>query len=510
VKINLSILVLIICIIVLNSSCKKGEDTYSYEYPYLVLRGISNINTKGITATAEILSLGKDSIIDFGFVWSTNGSPTIESFKLSFTDHPQIGIFLGEISNCINENTEYYIRPYIQGKKFLVYGNTLKFTGLGSLDPQIYDFFPKEGKRKSLVTITGDNFNSNPTIYFGSERAKVIKSNLIEIVVEVPPGIGDVKISLHQNDKIFESNQLYNILYPWSKISLPNEIPLLEYPTGFAINGKGYIVCGYSSITNSYSKKLWEYNPLNNEWVGKSDFPGEARENAVSFTINGKAYIGFGDNGIHSEVFSDLWEYDPASDIWSRKEDFPLQEYGIPVCFSDNYKGYIGLGLEQYSYGFGGQLSSKFWSFDPTTNLWEQLSDYPLKTFLSTAFVVNNNSFVGLGIGNNFSFYDFNPLTNSWRFKFTYPGNGDWHVKNFVIDDKVYIGFGNHDNSNEYTDFWEFNHTTNIWTKQIDFPYPTEVWVSFSINGKGYVFENKYGSTGFIRSFWRFDPEKNY
>jgi N-acetylneuraminic acid mutarotase len=492
-------------------SCQKEYETYPYKYPYLILREISNINSEGVTATAEILSLGNDSIIDFGFVWCPiGGVPTIDRFKLSFTGKPHVGIFSGEIKNCINENVLYDIRPFIQGKKYLVYGTSLQFKGLGSLDPKIIDFTPKEGKRKSQVKIIGENFNSNPIVYFGNANAKVIKAYTNEIVVEVPLLLGNVKIYLHQNDKIFESDQTYNILNPWTEISLPDELLSLEYPTCFAINGRGYFVCGYSSITSTFSKKMWEYNPINNEWMEKSEFPGAARKNAVSTVINNKAYIGFGDNGRRSKGFSDLWEYDPSSDTWSRKEDFPLQEYGEPVSFSNNNKGYIGLGTEQYSYGDGGKLSSKFWSFDVVANKWEQISDFPYFAFSCTAFSVNNSLYAGLGwLGDCYSnFYELDTLKNSWTNNLTYPGKGCLGIKNFVIGDKVYMGLGN-DNNNSFTDFWEFNHTNKTWTRQLDFPYSTVLMASFSINGKGYVFGSKYGYLSYIRSFWEFDPEKN-
>jgi N-acetylneuraminic acid mutarotase len=502
---------ILFCIIFTTFSCKKDKDVYLTEYPYLVSREISNIDAGGITATAEILSLGLDSIVDYGFVWSSTGAPTIENSRLSVGSQPHVGTFSSRINNCINENVLYNIRPYIKSKRFLVYGDEMQFIGLGSFDPVISDFMPKTGKRESAVTIVGNYFNSNATIYFGNVKAKVIKANLNEIVVEVPSAIGKVNINLLQNDKIFKSNQTYNILYPWTEIPIPAELLLIEFPASFVLNNKGYFVGGHIKPYGACSNKMWEFNPLNNQWVQKSAFPGTPRENAVSFVINDKAYLCFGENDLIDPFqFSDLWEYDPSSDSWSRKADFTLQEYGLPVSFSDNSKGYIGLGLEQYYYG-SGEVSSKFWSYDPINNNWEQLTNFPVKTFLSTAFHINNKSYAGLGIGNNYSFYEYNPLSNSWILGFSYPGIGDWNAKNFVIEDKLYIGFGNHDNSNNYTEFWEFNHTTNLWKRLIDFPYSTWVTNSFSINKKGYIFENRYDRTNgkFTTYFWEFDPEKN-
>ena len=497
--------------IILIYSCSKDNESYQYDYPYVILSNLSNLNEEGVTATGEIKNLGRDSIIDYGFVWCANDTPTIFNYKLSIAGKPEIGIFRGRLNNCITSNVLYNVRPFIQGKKYLVYGNIMQFEGLGSLTPKITDFEPKEGKRKSQVTITGENFNSNPEVYFGTEKAKVIKANSTEIIVEVPPGIGNVKISLHQ-DVVIVSNQTYNILYPWTNIPLPDTLLSVEYPCCFSVNGKGYFFGGYSVATNSYTKNLWEYNPLSNGWILKADFPGEARRFAICMIINNKAYVGLGDNGTFSAGFSDFWEYDPSSDTWTRKADFPLSKYGIPTSSSANNKGFTGLGLEQFQPGAGGQLSSKFWSFDPIINSWEQIADYPVKSFLATTFGVDGSLYAGLGSGmDSYSdIYEFDPLTNSWSNKLTYPGKGRWNVKNFVIGDMVYIGFGNLNNGNYFTDFWAFNTVNKTWAEQIEFPYSTEVLAGFSINNKGYIYETINESSTSKRSFWQFDPEKNY
>jgi N-acetylneuraminic acid mutarotase len=494
----------------LLASCNKGNENFQFDYPYLIMGKISNIDATGITASAEIKNLGLDSIIDFGFVWCKKDTPTIENFRISIDREPSIGTFSERINNSITPNTIYNIRPFIRGKKHLVYGDILQFTGAGSLNPKLNNFEPKEGKRNSLVTITGENFNSNPQVYFGTVKANVLKASSHEILVEVPGAIGNVKLLLNQNGINFEAPGTYNVFYPWTTITLPDEILATENPTGFGINDMVYIFGGHSVTTNKYSKNLWEFNPANNVWTLKAEFPGAARQYAVCFVINKKAYFGLGDNGTFSQGFSDLWEYDPLNDIWTRKADFPLINYIYPTGTSDNTSGSIGLGLEP-----NGQLSSKFWIFDPSSNSWQQIADFPFKAFLSTSFCTENITYAGLGLGteNYSSIYEFNSLTNSWTNKKTYPGKGRWHVKNFVIGDKVYIGLGNVNNGPVFCDFWELKASENSWKQMIDFPNPVvqarTIFTAFSTIYKGYILENRYESSTSKRYLWEFDPEKN-
>ena len=492
------VLNIIISVIIITLSCKRDNEIYPKDFPYLLMRKVSKINSEGVTATAEILSLGRDSIMDFGFVWDSVESPTIDNLRLSFTDQPHVGIFTGRINNSINSGTLYNIRPYIKGKQYLVYGSTMKFMGSGSLEAKLIDFVPKTGKQGSLVTIFGENFNSNPQVFFGSIEATVKEVFSNKIVVEVPAGKGDVKIYLHQNNKIVESVQNYFIIYPWTEINLPKELVPITFPVSFALNGKGYFVCGEISYSGILSNKVWEYNPSNDEWIQKSDFPGTARRCAVSFVINDKAYLCLGGNtGDRRCELGDFWEYDPNKDLWLRKADFPISAYtkhtyelSTPNALSDNNKGYIG-------------LVTKFWSFDPDENNWEQLSNYPTGIYgFSFAFYVNNKIYFG-GESINNLIYEYDPLLNLWIAKFAYPGKKCNSVINFVIEDKVYIGYGN-------CDFWQFNDTANSWKRLINSPY-YGITNSFSIYNKGYVFESSYdqSSESFVSRFLEFDPEKN-
>ena len=59
-------------------------------------------------------------------------------------------------------------------------------------------------------------------------------------------------------------------------------------------------------------------------WKIRSEFNGVARSEAVSFVIGDSAFIGTGYDGTNR--LSDMWEYQPAQNNWVQKADFP----GVP------------------------------------------------------------------------------------------------------------------------------------------------------------------------------------
>jgi hypothetical protein len=115
---------------------------------------------------------------------------------------------------------------------------------------------------------------------------------------------------------------------------------------GFSIGNKGYMVAGKTVLPNGYddiyNKTLFEYNPANDSWAIKAEFPGIGREYPKSFVIDDKAYVGGGYTRPGSDPATylyDFYEYNPADNDWKR-----VDNYGsggkLHQCFSINSKGY--------------------------------------------------------------------------------------------------------------------------------------------------------------------------
>ncbi len=133
-----------------------------------------------------------------------------------------------------------------------------------------------------------------------------------------------------------------------------------------------------------YYKDLWEYDPLNDAWTKKADFPN-GRFRAVAFAIGNKGYVGTGYKIDTPNVSKDIWAYDPSSNTWTQKADLPNSPKVLAVGFSIGGKGYIGTGGTDSV-----QFTKDFWAYDTLTNSWAQQADFGGSA---------RNGAVGLSIG---------------------------------------------------------------------------------------------------------------
>jgi N-acetylneuraminic acid mutarotase len=293
---------------------------------------------------------------------------------------------------------------------------------------------------------------------------------------------------------------------------------LTDYPgsgrnvmSGFKFQAQGFTGMGYSgSNTNSFID-FWAYNPSNQTWTQKVNFPGGLRYNNCSFSIGKYGFISLGSNGFTS--YNDLWQYDESMNTWQQKSNFPGEARYGSVAYGYGNKGYVGLGEHD---GPGGILDyfNDFYEYDQPSNTWSQKADFPGQArFTAFSFYVNNLFYVVAGRSED-QYYNwvylkdmwaYNPLTNSWIQKASYPGQASW-LTGFVINQMAYIGLG-YDGTNNYNDFWRYNPVNDTWQQLPNFPSNARrTSFCFSVNNTGYLGCGGTGSTEF-NDFWKYnDP----
>ncbi len=73
--------------------------------------------------------------------------------------------------------------------------------------------------------------------------------------------------------------------------------------TGFTINNSlGYVISGVD---------FWEYNPIQNWWYSKPEFPGVSRKELISFSVDKMGFICGGNDG--NNFLKDFWLYGDTS-----------------------------------------------------------------------------------------------------------------------------------------------------------------------------------------------------
>lgn len=128
----------------------------------------------------------------------------------------------------------------------------------------------------------------------------------------------------------------------------------------------------------------------------------------------------------------------------------------------------------------------------------------------AVGFVIGDTAYLGSGFDGTErlnDYYAFNAANNSW-YQIANFGDSATPLRNsavaFAAAGKGYVGTG-FDGINMLKDFWQYDPTTNRWTRKADFGGSARYdAVAFSLNGKGYITTGFDGS--YLKDFWQYDP----
>ncbi len=188
-KSPLSVLLILSLLLLLLVKCDDYEFPES-PYPGIRTLPVTEISDSGATFRAEITHIGKEEIIDHGFIWGEE-----EPFLLGRQDTLKLGPVPepGEIEKRIEYGHEYYkkylVVGYAKTESYFAIADTVFFISLGSKPPVIDSFYPKKGNWYDTVTIIGQHFSpftDHNEVKFGSLKSKVVSCTDTAIVCIVP------------------------------------------------------------------------------------------------------------------------------------------------------------------------------------------------------------------------------------------------------------------------------------------------------------------------------------
>ncbi len=225
-----------------------------------------------------------------------------------------------------------------------------------------------------------------------------------------------------------------------------------NYPTGgryhsiaFSIGNFAYV--GTGSDWNGDHDDMWRYSPATNLWSPIANLPGGPRSGALAFSINGKGYVTLGD------FQTDCWAYTPSANSWTAEPTCPIGGYSS-VGAVYNGKAYVGVGS-----------GSQWMSFDPVAHLWVILPSYPGPQYIFGSGCFAFDGWVYVVSGSNWSVeypdtWAFNPATNVWVQISDFPGQARHYFTCFTIGARVYGGTGT--SGTNFNDWWEFGTISNV------------------------------------------------
>jgi N-acetylneuraminic acid mutarotase len=213
---------------------------------------------------------------------------------------------------------------------------------------------------------------------------------------------------------------------------------------------------------------------------------------------------------LNSAIVILLCHFGVSAQPWFELPNFMGDARHRATSFSVGNKGYMGLGHINSVVDI---LYDDIWEFDPASNAWSQKASFPLgPAYHSTAFVIGEKAYVGTGriTGGAYSkkFYEFDPQQNLWTPIADFPGTARRGAVAFTINGNGYVGTGQ-TNAGYSSDFYCYNPSSNTWTPIVPFPGPARTSsVAFAIGSTGYVGTGSTNS-GSTNDFYAFDPTNN-
>ena len=203
-----------------------------------------------------------------------------------------------------------------------------------------------------------------------------------------------------------------------------------------------------------------------------------------------RSYIQLGDEIIYGDTTSFIIE-----DIWQRKADLPGMNRGFAASFVIGNKGYLAGGLVRVDFTqntFSDQLLDDMWAYDPSTNLWEEIPNFPLGQRAGMySFVLDGKAYIGGGINESNieqrDLFRFDPQTKTWEQLDDFDGTARKNAFSFVLDGKAYIGCGA-SSTGLLNDVWQYDPTLEFWLQLRNFNGgPVQNALHFVVNGQAYV-----------------------
>lgn len=346
-------------------------------------------------------------------------------------------------------------------------------------------------------------------------------------------------------DSLFYSQQVDTIIVEDGWIQISQGFPT-DFVDGSAVTtGNGTVFAGFG-INNldgpvtDILNQWWQFNPASESWGNAASFsnaPADKRTNASVFAIGDTIYVIFGhQNNPDTRMVRGFWKYSISSNTWGNEVSIPISQNQFTsrsgaAGFVLNGKIYVGAGHKYENSNL--RYLNDFWEYNPQTGNWRRVKSLPMNTlngvsmagrYDAVGFASQTFGYVGGG-----EFFGV-PTTDFWRFtppvspqdsgtwtplNNPFPGVGRIDGISFTIGEKAYYGCGWNIQQRGLSDFYEFDMTTETWTKRTSFQGGNRrKMLSFALNGDGFAgtgYEIQASNSGLdpvlFKDIWRYVPK---
>lgn len=522
------------------------EKVTTREYPRVETLDVINVDSNGATFRANILQHGSDDEYEYGFVWSKEMEPTIEeSEKVISTSNLSTDSFQSGVTTTLIEGEDYVVRAFVKNSEYLVYGNPIEFTSLGSGAPKVISLVSHFGTVGDTISIKGDNFsylNHQNIVTIDTLSCLVVSSTDTLISIIVPAKLRrekpDLTVSIGDNKTTIETDWTFSTpkIISFSPETGTDLTELLIFGFEFSnFPDENIVEIGgqIASVITSTKEKLFVQIPIGikvkealiditvagHQITSDKSFvmfepevhnftPSEAAIRDI-VTITGKNF-GRGPNSnkvFFGDVEAKIMKYENNFSTILAEVPFGVNTSGVTI--SVETAGQIGQSKSQFTmvapeihnitstHGSEGDwitiTGDNFGTEEGDNKVLihgfeARIGRYSRTEILFFVPEVTDSRFgpinVITGITQDNAELEFEYVGGSWTKGANYPGtalDADWV---FQIGSAAFFGV----NSNVNTEIWKYDINNDEWSQVNSFPYGARTGASaLSVGNKGYM-----------------------
>lgn len=467
-----------------NGGGNGGDNPTSV--PTVIIESISNTDQTTATVKVSITNTGGGLIQEKGVVYYTSESDSLVTLR-SDSNENQFSV----VMDNLNGDLIYFIKAYADNSLGTGYSEISMFSpGRPMVEMEITEVTKTSISVKTTISNFGETPISEKGICYGPS-ADLTYYNAQNITYG-----GD-------------ENEFY--------INLTDLVPGDKYYIRSFVMSDGELT--YSAVVDTLTLYPWHY---------VTDIPGLPRTQAVSFAIGTKAYIGTGvyQNDMYLE---DMWEYDTETGVWTQIANYPEGKVRGLTAFAVNGKGYVGLGYRRNGTNEGEKMNS-FYEYDPVTNTWTSLQDYPGEwdsQATCSAFSMNGKGCVATtrrygtsgADGGVMDVYTFDPNSSQWTKLTEYQLTMYYYFERYgsisvnAIGSDIY-GFFRYYNGNwgsEFQSFYKYEMGLNRWIEK-ECPTVSITYTrmeNFVMGDNFYLFSGDFYAGVHNNTVYKYYPETN-
>lgn len=500
----------LIAILVLTT-CDNYEFPKS-PYPRIETLSVVNISETGVTFKGNIIQFGEKEITDHGFVWGLDENLSIKNEdKIQLGVASGLGNFEADVKSGLYEGETYFVRAFVATEDYFIYGEALKFTSMGSTPPLIKSFTPNEGTWGDTITVKGNYFSAlskNNVVEFDNIESTIVASNDSTIICIVPDNIEAllVSINVQVTGNIGEASTKFQLTVPQIDEYTPTSGTFLDEViikgSNFgALNTHLVTIGGHHAEVVAFSRTSLKV---------KIPLEVDLKTNQIKLVLNKKTATAAIPFTVLPPTITEVSKLEGliGDEVEIIGDNFNTRLLGNLVLFGESQATVLSASRHslkvKLTNGFYPQRIStiKVTVAEQTTiagtsfkllDPWLKKALTPFAAFSNKGFAIDNKGYFLAGP----NFYSYDPLTNNWTQKATFPGESRFDAITFAASGHGYSGAGNIGccgGDPVLSDFWRYSPSNDVWTQRNDVPSGSLGIDGTSSGSKGYTVQG-FGPT---------------